>query len=151
RIAVDYFTDAITAKGVWALDRFRDAPTGEGRLAHGELLVAEQVVGFKKIKFDTMENVGSGEVELPQQEMQTAGLWLTLPPEPLAAASADRDALIDRLRGLSSLLPHLAPLFLMCDVRDLGSGLGDAPPELGVTAAGATPPVLTSHGARRRL
>jgi DEAD/DEAH box helicase domain-containing protein len=150
RIAVDYFTDAITAKGVWALDRFRDAPTGEGRLALGELLVAEQVVGFKKIKFDTMENVGSGEVELPQQEMQTAGLWLTLAPETLEAVSPDRDALIDGLRGLSYLVHHLAPLFLMCDVRDLGSWLGDAPPELGVTT-GAPPPVLTAHGARRRL
>jgi DEAD/DEAH box helicase domain-containing protein len=150
RIAGDYFTDAITAKGVWALDRFRDAPAGAGRLAHGELLVAEQVVGFKKIKFDTMENVGSGEVELPQQEMQTAGLWLTIAPETLAAVSPDRDALIDGLRGLAYLVHHLAPLFLMCDVRDLGSWLGDAPPELGVTT-GAAPPVLTAHGARRRL
>ena len=35
------------------------------------MLVAEKVVGFKKIKMGTLENVGSGEVELPQQEMQT--------------------------------------------------------------------------------
>src|SRR5215831_11294154 len=90
RIQVDYFTDAITAKGVWALDRFRSATAGEagaGRVEQGELLVAEQVVGFKKIKFDTMENVGAGQVELPQQEMQTAGLWLTIHPDVLLAVS----------------------------------------------------------------
>ena len=140
RVAVDYFTDAVTAKGVWALDRFRSRDAGAGRVEQGELLVAEQVVGFKKIKFDTMENVGAGEVELPQQEMQTAGLWLTILPEVLATISPDRDALVDGLRGLSHLLHHLAPLFLMCDVRDLGAWLGDGPPR-----------VLTAQGTRARL
>ena len=151
RVSVDYFTDAVTAKGVWALDRFRATTAGPGRVEQGELLVAEQVVGFKKIKFDTMENVGAGEVELPQQEMQTAGLWLTVPPETLAAVSRDRDALIDGLRGLTHLLHHLAPLFLMCDVRDLGSWLGDAaPPEAGAGAP-APPRALTADGTRARL
>jgi len=151
RVALDYFTDAVTAKGVWALDRFQSGAAGPGRVAQGELLVAEQVVGFKKIKFDTMENVGAGEVELPQQEMQTAGLWLTIPPDTLVAVSADRDALVDGLRGLTHLLHHLAPLFLMCDVRDLGSWLGDAAPP---DEAGAGPPaarVLTAEGTRARL
>ncbi|HEV8308309.1 MAG TPA: DEAD/DEAH box helicase [Methylomirabilota bacterium] len=151
RVAVDYFTDAVTAKGVWALDRFRDARTGAGQVEQGELLVAEQVVGFKKIKFDTMENVGAGVVELPQQEMQTAGLWLTIPPETLAAVSRDRDALVDGLRGLTHLLHHLAPLFLMCDVRDLGSWLGDAPPAATSPRDGRTPAVLTAQGTRARL
>jgi DEAD/DEAH box helicase domain-containing protein len=156
RVAVDYYTDAVTAKGVWALDRFHETGVGagpSGRVAHGELLVAEQVVGFKKIKFDTMENVGAGEVELPQQEMQTAGLWLTVDPDVLARISPDRDALVDGLRGLAHLLHHLAPLFLMCDVRDLGSWLGDAaPPARGAAPEGvAAPRVLTTEGARARL
>jgi len=153
RVAVDYFTDAISAKGVWVLDRFRAGAAGPAELAQGELLVAEQVVGFKKIKFDTMENVGAGEVELPQQEMQTAGLWLTVPPETLATVSVNRDALVDGLRGLVHLLHHLAPLFLMCDVRDLGSWLGDGPPP--APPAGEAPPpgprVLTAQGTRARL
>jgi DEAD/DEAH box helicase domain-containing protein len=151
RIQIDYFTDAITAKGVWALDRFGEVAAGQGRVARGELLVAEQVVGFKKIKFDTMENVGSGEVELPQQEMQTAGLWLTIPPETLHAVSRDRDALVDGLRGLTYLVHHLAPLFLMCDVRDLGSWLGDAPPETAPAPGEAGARVLTADGTRARL
>jgi DEAD/DEAH box helicase domain-containing protein len=154
RVHVDYFTDAVTAKGVWALDRFQTAPTGgaaAARIEQGELLVAEQVVGFKKIKFDTMENVGAGEVELPQQEMQTAGLWLTIRPEVLAAISPDRDALVDGLRGLAYLLHHLAPIFLMCDVRDLGSWLGDAaPPEPGGDAPRG-PRVLTTERTRARI
>ena len=42
------------------------------------MLVRSQVVGFKKIKFFTNENVGSGKLELPENEMHTTAFWLTL-------------------------------------------------------------------------
>jgi DEAD/DEAH box helicase domain-containing protein len=135
RVVVDYFTDAISAKGVWILQRFdrQDLP----RLAaeQGEVLVAEKVVGFKKIKMGTLENVGSGEVELPQQEMQTTSAWLGFDPALLAQLSPSREDLVDGLRALTYLLHHLAPIFLLCDIRDLGSWLGDGMPvETGVVA-----------------
>src|SRR5262249_60066717 len=88
----------------------------------------EKVVGFKKIKMGTLENVGAGEVELPQQEMQTTSVWLTFAPELLNQISSSRDELLDGLRALSRLLHHLAPLFLLCDIRDVGSWLGDGSP-----------------------
>ncbi len=144
RVAVDYFTDAISAKGVWILRRLADR-TSSGLLAeHGEVLVAEKVVGFKKIKFGTLENVGSGEVELPQQEIQTTAAWLSLDPPLLACVSQGRDELVDGLRALAYLLHHLAPVFLLCDIRDLGSWLGDQTP------AGQGE-VATHQSARARL
>ena len=94
----------------------------------GEVLVAEKVVGFKKIKISTMENVGSGEVELPQQEMQTTAAWLTIDPALLAEISSHRDELVDGLRALTRLLHSLAPIFLLCDIRDIGAWLGDGSP-----------------------
>ena len=144
RVNVDYFTDAVSAKGVWILQRFegRDQP---GYVAEqGEVLVAEKVVGFKKIKLGTMENVGSGEVDLPQQEMQTTSAWLTVPPTILARVSPSREELIDGLRAVTYLLHHLAPIFLLCDVRDLGSWLGDTTP----AEAGA---VATRESTKTRL
>ena len=50
------------------------------RLLHGEVHVVSRVVGFKKIKFYTNENVGSGELDLPEQQMHTTSYWLTIPP-----------------------------------------------------------------------
>src|SRR4029078_13444969 len=94
----------------------------------GEVWVAEKVVGFKKIKMGTLENVGSGEVELPPQEMQTTSAWLTLDPALLAEISTRRDDLVDGLRALSHLLHSLAATFLLCDIRDVGSWLGDGSP-----------------------
>jgi DEAD/DEAH box helicase domain-containing protein len=128
RVAVDYFTDAISAKGVWILQRFSRQETPGLLAEQGEVLVAEKVVGFKKIKMGTLENVGSGEVELPQQEMQTTSVWLTLHPGLLAEISPRRDDLVDGLRALTHLLHSLAPIFLLCDIRDVGAWLGDGSP-----------------------
>ena len=144
RVSVDYFTDAVSAKGVWILRRLADRRYPRWLVEQGEVLVAEKVVGFKKIKMATLENVGSGEVELPQQEMQTTSVWLTVPAETLAIVSPSREEVIDGLRGVMHLLHHLAPIFLLCDVRDLGSWLGDTTPADGRTVA-------TRESTRRRL
>src|SRR6266508_2326099 len=144
RVMVDYFTDAISAKGVWILRRLERQQTPGLLAEQGEVLVADKVVGFKKIKMGTLENVGSGEVELPQQEMQTTSVWLALDPALLRQVSPSRDELLDGLRALARLFHHLAPLFLLCDIRDLGSWLGDgSPSEAGV--------VVTRESAWARL
>ena len=144
RVVVDYFTDAVSAKGVWILQRLGRQETPGLLAEQGEVLVAEKVVGFKKIKMGTLENVGAGEVELPQQEMQTTSVWLTLDPALLRQVSPGRDELLDGLRALARLLHHLAPLFLLCDIRDVGSWLGDgSPSEAGI--------VVTRESAWARL
>jgi DEAD/DEAH box helicase domain-containing protein len=144
RVHVDYFTDAVSAKGVWILRRLADREHPGYVAEQGEVLVAEKVVGFKKIKLGTLENVGSGEVELPQQEMQTTSAWITVPEDVLARVSSSREELIDGLRAVTYLLHHLAPIFLLCDIRDLGSWLGDTTPA-------ETGAVATRESAKRRL
>jgi DEAD/DEAH box helicase domain-containing protein len=144
RVSVDYFTDAVSAKGVWILRRLVDREHAAYVAEQGEVLVAEKVVGFKKIKMGTLENVGAGEVELPQQEMQTTSAWLSVPPQTLARVSSSPEELIDGLRGVTYLLHHLAPIFLLCDVRDLGAWLGDTTPAESGTVA-------TRESTRRRL
>jgi len=62
----------------------------------------------------------------------------------LAAVSPSREELVDGLRALTYLLHQLAPLFLLCDVRDLGAWLGD-----GSTAAAGT--VVTRETARAQM
>jgi DEAD/DEAH box helicase domain-containing protein len=122
---VDYFTDAIDYTNVKILDVFdrRDLP--QGWTSHGEVHVATQVVGFKKIKFHTMENVGAGDLQLPQNEMSTTGFWLTIPAEIYQTLPFTAEQRINGLFGLSYLLHHVAPLFLMCDLHDLGVAIGD--------------------------
>jgi DEAD/DEAH box helicase domain-containing protein len=121
----EYFTDAISYTKIKILETFETAPAGPARKNHGEVQVNTQVVGFKKIKFHTMENVGSGELTLPEQEMHTTAYWLTLPREMLESLPYDRAERLDGVSGLGNALQAIATLLVMCDARDLGVALGE--------------------------
>jgi DEAD/DEAH box helicase domain-containing protein len=118
---VDYYTQAVTQARVRVIDTFAAAPLA----AHGEVHVTSQVVGFKKIRFETGENVGAGELRMPEQEMHTTSYWLTVPRAMMAALPYGREERRDGVVGLSYLLGQLAALFLMCDRRDLGVAIGE--------------------------
>lgn len=103
---------------------------------HGEVHVNTQVVGFKKIKFHTHENVGAGNLTLPEQEMHTTAWWLNLPEPTLAAlpySSTDRQ---DGVHALGNALQSMAILLVMCDARDLGVAVGENSRDRGSGAGG---------------
>ena len=58
-VNVDYSTDAIRYTQVRVLEVAKEETiAGPAARVHGDVLVRSQVVGFKKIKFFTNENVG---------------------------------------------------------------------------------------------
>src|SRR5579864_3188911 len=133
RVNVDYFTDAIRYSQVRVLEIAAEEPAaGPSTRAHGDVLVRSQVIGFKKIKFFTNENVGAGKLELPENEMHTTAFWVTLNRELVASlpySLSDRQA---GMFGLLHALESVATLLLMCDRRDLGATIGERAPRPGV-------------------
>ncbi|MCC7418166.1 MAG: DEAD/DEAH box helicase [Acidobacteria bacterium] len=129
-IDCDYYTDAITYTRVTILDTFGAEPAasiapfgGDGQdevRSHGEVHVVSRVVGFKKIKFYTNENVGSGELDLPEQQMHTTAYWLTIPSRIMAMLPYAADDRRDGVVGLSFAISQVAQLLLMCDRHDIG-------------------------------
>ncbi|MFW6139883.1 MAG: DEAD/DEAH box helicase [Acidobacteriota bacterium] len=122
---VDYYTDAIDYTKIKILDKFKQKNLGNLTTSHGEVHVATQVVGFKKIKFHTRENVGSGELTLPQNEMHTTAYWITIPASVLKSLPFSVEQKINGLFGLSYCLHHVSPIFMMCDLHDIGVSVGD--------------------------
>jgi DEAD/DEAH box helicase domain-containing protein len=126
-IDCDYYTDAITYTRVTILDTFAsrsanpENPEILRNLAnHGEVHVVSRVVGFKKIKFYTNENVGSGDLDLPEQQMHTTSYWLTIPASVLSRLPFASDDRRDGIIGLSAALRQIAQLRLMCERSDIG-------------------------------
>lgn len=196
-VALDYYTQARSETTVRLLECLVETQTRGATKAHGEIRVTSQVVGYRKVKWFTHEQLGLGEVDLPPSELVTTGYWLSPSQSTIAHlrerglwrsdpndygpnwteqrnAARARDeyrcqvcgapergrqhavhhripfrffesyaeanelanlaTLCARchhraetsvrvrsgLAGLSSVLRHLAPLFLMCDARDLG-------------------------------
>jgi DEAD/DEAH box helicase domain-containing protein len=139
RVDADYYTDAIRYTQVRILssaeEEFIDGRAGAHARSHGDVLVRSQVVGFKKIKFFTHENVGAGLLELPENEMHTTSYWITLTRplvESLPFTLSERQ---DGMFGLLYALESVASLLLMCDRRDFGTAIGERPPSPGVAPA----------------
>ena len=122
---VDYYTDAIDYTKIKILDAFDTKRLDRFDATHGEVHVATQVVGFKKIKFHTQENVGAGDLSLPQNEMHTTAYWVTIPADLIQSLSFGAEEKINGLYGLAYIVHHVAPLFLMCDIHDIGVSIGD--------------------------
>ncbi|MFO0723442.1 MAG: DEAD/DEAH box helicase [Myxococcota bacterium] len=130
KVEPDYYTTAMShtkvkilheeTRGEVSLSAARALPVGLG-----EVNVVEKVVGFKKIKFHTHENVGYGEVQLPEIQKPTTAFWLTFPADLLGELPAPRPVVIDALRGLATAMHTVAAIGLMIDPHDLGRALVD--------------------------
>ena len=131
-IDCDYYTTAISYAKVTPIDTFAAAP----ERAHGEVHVVSRVVGFKKIKFNTNENVGSGELDLPELQMHTTSYWLTIPSSVMAVLPYAFDDRRDGVVGLAFAMKQVAQLLLMCDGHDIGISINSEETDGGSGATG---------------
>src|SRR5712691_637264 len=133
RVDVDYYTDAVRYTQVRVLEvaaterGVNNSETAHCH-SHGDVLVRSQVVGFKKIKFFTNENIGDGKLELPENEMHTTSYWITLERPLLESLPFSVSERQSGMFGLLHALESVATLLLMCDRRDLGTAIGERPP-----------------------
>jgi len=125
KVDVDYYTDAMTYTNVRVMDDFAKKMNGSIIVEHGEVQVARKVVGYKKIKFYTSENVGYGDVNLPEKDMHTTSYWFTIPWDLLDFLQLTREEIIDGLTGLAYCLHHISAMLVMSDIRDLDRCIGD--------------------------
>jgi len=119
----DYWTDSIVKSDIKVLHQDEERVAAGIRAVLGDILVRTQATKFKKLKYHSNENVGYGDINLPPDEMHTRSVALLFD----AGSAAGRhfsalDALEQGVvvQRLGSLLRTVAPVFLLCDPRDLG-------------------------------
>jgi DEAD/DEAH box helicase domain-containing protein len=115
-VSVDYYTDANLAVQLKVLEidkRLQQVVTEAG---YGDVSVRAMATIFKKIKFETHENIGSGPIHLPEEELHTNAAWISL-NESLTELGHER--LEQGLVGAAHALNHVAPLFVMSDPQDI--------------------------------
>jgi DEAD/DEAH box helicase domain-containing protein len=119
----NYYTDSIVKTDIQVLEQdSREAVAGM-ELVVGDILVRTQATKYKKLKYQTHENVGYGEIDLPGEEMHTRAAVLCLSP---GSASGEAFASLESreqpvvMQRLGTLVRNIAPVFLLCDPRDIG-------------------------------
>ena len=148
KVDSDYYTDAMTYTNVRVIDSFENHHDPGAIVEHGEVQVVRKVVGYKKIKFYTSENLGYGDVNLPEKDMHTTSYWFTIPRDLLRKLNFKPEEIIDGLSGLAYTLHHLSAMYLMADTHDIDHTLGDKSGEWFVNQ-GKTGRIITSFGSGR--
>jgi len=76
-VALDYYTEPQNQTEIQILSSSAQAAV-RGGYGWGEIQVTTQVVGFKKLRWLTRENLGEEPLDLPPTELQTTGFWISL-------------------------------------------------------------------------
>jgi DEAD/DEAH box helicase domain-containing protein len=115
-VDVDYFTDANLAVQLKVLEEDKLNQLEYAEVGYGDVSVRAMATIFKKIKFETHENIGSGPIHLPEEELHTSAAWISLNK---SFAEMGQERLEQGLVGTAHALNHIAPLFVMADPQDI--------------------------------
>jgi DEAD/DEAH box helicase domain-containing protein len=115
-VDVDYFTDANLAVQLKVLEIDKLIQLEDAEFGFGDVSVRAMATIFKKIKFETHENIGSGPIHLPEEELHTNAAWISLNQ---SLAEMGNERLEQGLVGTAHALNHIAPLFVMADPQDI--------------------------------
>lgn len=114
-VEVDYFTDANLAVELKVLSEDKSAQYDGATVSYGDVGLLAIPTIFKKIRFNTHDNIGSGPISIPPMEMHTSATWMSFNmPE-----NWSEEQLTDALNGVAYAMGSFIPLFVHCDKSDL--------------------------------
>lgn len=120
---LNYFTDSIVKSDIKVLHVDAEQELAGQKTLIGDVLVRREVAKFKKLKLRTHENVGYGEIFLPEEEMHTRSAVLVFSDGTRAGEAFGRIApeMKEEVLGrIGTLVKNVAPVFLLCESGDIG-------------------------------
>ncbi|MGN7386591.1 DEAD/DEAH box helicase [Sporosarcina sp. SAFN-015] len=114
-VDVDYYTDANLAVELKVISEDENSQLGKAEVAYGDIAVLAIPTIFKKIRFDTHDNIGSGPISLPAEELHTSSTWYSFD----APDGWKESELTDALTGAAYAIQSFIPLFVRCDRTDI--------------------------------
>jgi DEAD/DEAH box helicase domain-containing protein len=97
-LSVDYYTEASQNTRVEIQGTADERATPTVHLARGEVVLTTRATSYRRLRLGTMEHLGWGKIDLPEQSMLTSACWLTV-PEPVVSRLRDEGWWDERERG----------------------------------------------------
>ena len=117
---LDYYTQSIQVSKI-TIDETEDESEWRGcTLGFGDVTVTTTIPMFKKIKFHSRDSLGFEKLEMPPQSLETVSLWLVPPQSAVEKMRSLGRVFAEGLIGVANALVECAPLYVMCDVQDIG-------------------------------
>ncbi len=115
---LDYYTDALKVSKVGLLTERESREVGGFELGLGEMRVTERVIGYRIRRYE--RTLGLKELQLPEVEFETTGLWLALPSSLREEVERAGRGWPGGLHGAEHALIAMAPFYALCDRWDIG-------------------------------
>ncbi len=120
---LNYYTDSVVKTDIKVLEVDSSDLFEDCRVISGDVLVRSQVAKYKKLKFGTHENLGYGDIHLPEEEIHTRAVLMAFEAESRGAQAMEqvRPEIREHvIAHIGTLIKNVAPVFLLCERSDIG-------------------------------
>lgn len=114
-VDVDYFTDANLAVELKVMSEDKERVVDGLTIDYGDVMTLATATIFKKIRFNTHDNIGSGPITLPPEELHTSSTWLSFE----APSNWSEDDLSSAMTGVAYAMNSFIPLYIQSDRSDV--------------------------------
>lgn len=115
-----YFTRPMSSKNTKILDMHKRTMSFRARVSLGQLKVTEHVTGYQKRNNRSQKLIASYPLLLPEQTIETVGLWLDIPSTIKHSMEQDKYHFMGAIHALEHAMIALFPLLVLCDRNDIG-------------------------------
>jgi DEAD/DEAH box helicase domain-containing protein len=115
-----YSTRPISGKETEILQVLEQKTTFGCRVSFGRLKVTEKVTGYQRLNNATRRVIATLPLELPEQIIETEGLWLEIAEDIQHRLEAAQLHFMGAIHALEHAMISLFPLLVLCDRNDTG-------------------------------
>ncbi|KJR98093.1 MAG: DEAD/DEAH box helicase [Desulfobulbaceae bacterium BRH_c16a] len=115
-----YFTRPMTEKKTEILEVFATKSSCRAQVSFGRVKVTEKVTGYQKRNNHTQKLVTTIALDLPEQTIESEGLWLDIPAQLVTLFEQEKYHFMGAIHALEHAMIALFPLLVLCDRNDIG-------------------------------
>jgi DEAD/DEAH box helicase domain-containing protein len=115
-----YFTRPVTEKDTDILEVFERKNYLSYGVSLGKIRVRERITGYQKVNKRSGKIVDTLPLDLPEQQLETVGLWLEIPESVKDVMEQDAIDFLGSIHALEHAMIGILPLLVLCDRNDIG-------------------------------
>ena len=112
----DYYTVPTFSERITIATRKESQEWNACGVELGKIMVTRRTLGFTRIQFYTLQNLGSERLDLPEQNLETIALWIIPPTNLLSKLKYEKKKKANEaLEGIKNVLVSVFPHYMMAD------------------------------------
>ncbi|NSW51599.1 MAG: DEAD/DEAH box helicase [Anaerolineae bacterium] len=85
----DYYTDPVKDIKIERISVLREKEAGQVKISQGEIMVHTQVVGFRRMRWETREIIDTHDLLMPVNTLRTTAYWFQIPTDVIDVLRSD--------------------------------------------------------------